>query len=132
MQFGLWVLFGFSLLILAFSLSLANFAKDASLNSIIATLKGIAVFLGFLVSGEVAILAKKYLDLMRAAERAYSACAVLRESATIDLEAVRAVTDDYGIACLQCPPIPSRLFLSYQDAINKAYGSAHPHPNEAS
>ncbi|MCA3001426.1 MAG: hypothetical protein ING64_11855 [Rhodocyclaceae bacterium] len=121
----LFVVSGVAIGVLMLGLYMANLATDPTLDGVFATLKGAAVFVGFLVSADVAILAKKFLDLTRAAEKAYAACAILRDQDAPDLEAVRTVCDDYGIACLQCPPIPLWLFQRHQNALNDAYQRAH-------
>jgi hypothetical protein len=124
-QFWLWFAFGVAIIVAALGLYLSNLAADATVEGIFATLKGVAVFVGFLVSADVAILAKKFLDLTRAAEKAYATCAQLRDQDSPDIETVRAVCDEYGIACLQCPPVPSWLFLRHQASLNEAYQRAH-------
>lgn len=124
-QFWLWIAFGVAIIVSALGLYLSSLAADATVEGVFATLKGVAVFVGFLVSADVAILAKKFLDLTRAAEKTYATCAKLRDQDSPDIEAVRAVCDDYGIACLQCPPIPSWLFLRHQASLNEAYQRAH-------
>lgn len=125
MQFGLWCFFGFSLFVSVIALSLADFANGLPASEIVAAAKAIAVFVAFLISSDVCILAKKYGDLSKAAELTFFQSDQLRLQEQPDITIVRMVAEDYGIALLQCPPIPNWLFLRHQDDLNKAYSAGH-------
>lgn len=109
-QTALWVAFGVTAAVVVAGLFLSDFAKGTSVDTVLSASKAIGLFVAFLISGDAALLAKKYGDLEREAQRAFERCAMLRENTTPSAEDVRAVTEDYGVALLQCPPIPSWLY----------------------
>jgi hypothetical protein len=125
LQFALWILFAVALFLAGFALLLADFAKGFATDQLVSAAKAIGVFVGFLISGDFALLAKKYGDLNKAAELAFHQSEQLREQGNPSGDVVRTIADDYGIALLQCPPIPSWLFRRYQSALNKAYQDSH-------
>lgn len=124
-SFALWIIFGVGITAAACALLVSDFAKIGASDSILAISKSIGLFVAFLISGDAALLAKKYGDLERAAHLAFDRCSRLRDEATPSTEDVRAVAEDYGIALLQCPPIPSRLYLRYRDSLNDLYRDSH-------
>lgn len=38
---------------------------------------------------------------------------------------VREVVEDYGVALLQCPPIPAWLYSWFRDPLNDIYRDSH-------
>ncbi|TSA07285.1 MAG: hypothetical protein D4R79_17800 [Comamonadaceae bacterium] len=124
-QFVLWIVVGVGVVAAVSALLLSDFAKGSSSDSVLAVAKSIGLFVAFLISGDTALLAKKYGDLERAAHLTFDRCARLRDEAAPSSEDVRAVAEDYGVALLQCPPIPSRLYLLYRDSLNDLYRDSH-------
>ena len=124
-QTALWVAFGVIAAVVAAGLLLSDLTNGAPIDAVLSASKAIGLFVAFLISGDAALLAKKYSDLEREAQLAFERCAMLRADAEPAAEDVRAVTEDYGVALLQCPPIPSWLYLRYRDALNDLYRDAH-------
>ena len=125
LQVWLWISFGLLLTCAIFTLYLADLAAGQSSEGLNLVAKSIAVFIGFLISGDFAILAKKYGDLRSETRHIYQRCAQLREDTHPSPEVVRAVIEDYNIALVQCPPIPSWLYARYRDQLNEIYRDSH-------
>jgi len=125
LQVWLWISFGLLLISAIFTLYMADLAAQQSLDGPILVAKSIAVFIGFLISGDFAILAKKYGDLRSEARHTYQRCAQLRDEIHPSQEVMRAVTEDYSVALVQCPPIPSWLYARYRDQLNDIYRESH-------
>ncbi len=124
-QVWLWWIFAVSIAVVIGTLSLAELAKSAAPTDLVIAAKAIGIFVAFLVSSDVALPAKKFGDLSKAADLAFRQGDQLRRLPEPDVEFVRTIVDDYGTASLQCPPIPSWLFLKYQAALNAAYQGSH-------
>jgi hypothetical protein len=124
-QFALWFAFGMTLVGAASALLLADLLGSPNAGTVTVLAKSIGVFITFLISGDFALLAKKYGDLAAEARVAYEACARLRLDAQATLEEVRSVSDDYGAAVLQAPPIPAWLYMHYQGDLNRMYRDSH-------
>lgn len=122
-QFWLWAIFGLTLVASIFALNLADLAIGTSQLLLVA--KSIAVFIAFVISGDVALLAKKYGDLRSDARHAFQRCAQLRDMEKLSHDEVREVVEDYGIALLQCPPIPAWVYKWFRDPLNDIYRDCH-------
>jgi hypothetical protein len=125
LQFGLWIGFAILLCCALLVLHLADLAASQSSVGFSFAGKSIAVFIAFLISGDFALLAKKYGDLRLAAHDVYQRCAILRDDENATSDEVRNVVDDYGVAHIQCPPIPSWLYERHRDKLNAIYRESH-------
>lgn len=125
LQVWLWIAFGLLLIFAVFTLYLADLTAKQNTGGLIFAAKSVAVFISFLISGDFAILAKKYGDLREKANYVFQQCANLREDVRATNEAVRGLIEDYNIALTQCPPIPSWLYARYQDQLNSIYRDSH-------
>lgn len=125
LQFWLWISFAVLIGCALLVLHLADLAANQSSAGLAFAAKSIAVFIAFLISGDFALLAKKYGDLRSAAHDVYQRCAKLREDERATNDEVRNVVDDYGVAHVQCPPIPSWLYERHRDKLNAIYRESH-------
>ncbi len=125
LQVGLWTAFGIAVIVAATSLILADLAKGIIGATGVAAAKSIGVVLSFLISGDFALLAKKYGDLKNDARLVFEASSRLREDSRATIDDVSPVCEDYGVALLQSPPVPSWLYLRYQSELNRLYRESH-------
>lgn len=107
------------------ALYLADLVSNSALPGLLLAAKSVATFIAFLISGDFLLLMKKYGDLEQEAGRAYERCARLRIQSDLCEDEVISVAEDYGVALLQCPPIPVWLYLRYRDALNDVYRRSH-------
>jgi len=107
------------------ALYLADLVSNTGLPGLLLAAKSVATFIAFLISGDFLLLVKKYGDLEQEAGRAYERCARLRIQSDLREDEVISVAEDYGVALLQCPPIPVWLYLRYRDALNDVYRRSH-------
>jgi len=107
------------------ALYLADLVSNTGLPGLLVAAKSVATFIAFLISGDFLLLMKKYSDLEQEAGRAYERCARLRIQLDLHEDEVISVVEDYGVALLQCPPIPMWLYLRYRDALNDVYRRSH-------
>jgi hypothetical protein len=124
LEAGLWSLFGVLILGAIAALFLAGLTNSSSMGWATAS-KSIAVFLAFLISGDLALLAKKYGELRREAHEVYRRCSELLKDPQLRADDVRNVVEAYSIALVQCPPIPNWLYLRYRDKLNTIYRESH-------
>ena len=125
LEIGLWAAFGIALAAAFTILYMIDLQTDITgqLWGMIA--KSIATFIAFLISGDFLLLARKFSKLREEAHNAYQRCAHFRNKQDLSVDEVRVVVEDYGIALLQAPPIPSWLYLAYRDPLNHIYRKSH-------
>ena len=109
----------------AAALYLADLVSNTGLPGLLIAAKSVATFIAFLISGDFLLLMKKYGDLEQEGGRTYERCARLRIQQDLREHEVISVAEDYGVALLQCPPIPVWLYLRYRDALNNVYRRSH-------
>jgi hypothetical protein len=124
-SFALWFTAGLALLAATVALLMADLWSSEAAGNASSVSKTIGVFIAFVISGDLALHAKKYSNLASEARSAFEAGARLRALAGATPEDVRAVCDDYGVALLQCPPIPGWLYLRHRDELNRLYRESH-------
>lgn len=122
---GLWVTFGIALIVACLVLYSADLGAGVSYRVAVFVMKSMAVLVSFLIAGDFLLIAKKYTDLNHEAHQAFSRCARLREAQNLSIDEVRNVVEDYGVALLQAPPIPGKLYGFYRDALNRIYRESH-------
>ena len=121
LEFMLWVAFGAALVAACAILYLFDLQSDAPAQLLGTVAKSIATVIAFLISGDLLLLAKKFGELREEAHHVFQRCAHLRKEQSLSADEVRVVVDDYGIALLQAPPIPSWLYLAYRDPLNNIW-----------
>lgn len=125
LQTWLWIAFGISLGISIGALLVADLASVMATKAVLLGVKSVAVFIAFLISGDVALLAKKYGDLRVEARHTYQKGVQLRDSEDASMNDVSEVAEDYGVALLQAPPIPSWVYVLLREGLNQAYRASH-------
>lgn len=87
--------------------------------------KSAALIVAFLISGDFAVLLKKYYSLRDSSKNVFRNCIRLRsDQATLALDVIMVV-EDYHLSLIQSPPIPSRLYIRYRDDLNEIYRDTH-------
>ena len=120
----LWVVTGGAVSGTLAALALSDlFAVDSQ--TMVSVFKSIGIFVAFLISGDFALTAKKYSDLANEAQKAFNFATQLRVNASATIEEARTVAEEYGIALLQAPPVPSWLYGCYREDLNKMYRESH-------
>jgi hypothetical protein len=122
---ALWIAFVLALGASVTALVLANLASSIGTPGLTLAAKTVAVFIGFLISGDFLVLAKKYGALREEGRHTFQRCARLRSLRVASADEVRGVADDYGVALLQCPPIPNWIYIHFRDALNDVYRASH-------
>lgn len=116
--------FAVCLLVAIAALFLLDLASAMDRAAILLVAKSVAVFIAFLISGDFLLLAKKFADLRSAAHRAHQKFDRFRQQADTPVEEVLAAVQDYGVAVVQAPPIPSWLYSLYRDELNRVYSKS--------
>lgn len=83
--------------------------------------KSAAIIVAFLISGDFALLIKKYIDLQSVADSAFNRCSKLRNESNLNDSQVFYVVEDYNVVLIQSPPIPSLVYNKYRDNLNEVY-----------
>lgn len=86
--------------------------------------KSALVIIGFLFSGDILVLYKKYLNLSQKAHLTFQMLVRMKSKAKVKEQDVIQEVEDYNLEALQTPPIPSFLYLLKKDGLDKAYKSA--------
>jgi lysylphosphatidylglycerol synthetase-like protein (DUF2156 family) len=102
---------------------LVNNSNQENLLSIFS--KSVAIVIAFLISGDFFLLMKKYSDFRTAAKETFDKCVKMRDTADLKEKDILQTVEDYNIAIIQSPPIPSRFYLKYKDELNKIYRESH-------
>lgn len=92
--------------------------------------KAAAIIIAFLLSADVFLLRKQYIDLKDQADRTFRQCARLRNKEDLSIEKAMQVIEDYHLMLVESPPILSFLHKKYHDEINKAYRESHSFEKE--
>ena len=123
--FFLWIVLLTSLLIvigLLLSSNLFVSTEEILQSNIISTIsKSAAIVVAFLISGDFALLIKKYADLRSVAESTFIQCVKLRNDSTPSTNQIFFVVEDYNVVLVQSPPIPALVYNRYKDELNKVY-----------
>jgi len=113
------------LLLVAVLLYLASNQPDAiALRWLPAVAEVIALVLALFVAGDFASVSNKYADLSRSCERVFRRTARLARRDNFGERDVLLTSEDYSIALVQGPPIPSFLYRIRKDSLNQAYHKA--------
>jgi len=83
--------------------------------------------IAFFLAGDIFFLWKKYSDLKAQADETFKVCAILRAESQLPLSQAMQTVEDYHLALVQSPPIPFKLYLKYQDPLNRAYQESYKH-----
>jgi hypothetical protein len=126
---SLWIVLLTSLLVvigLLLSSNLLISTEEILRANMLSTIsKSAAIIVAFLISGDFALLIKKYIDLQSVAKSAFDRCSKLRDESTLNTSQVFYVVEDYNVVLIQSPPIPSLVYNRYKDDLNKVYRSSH-------
>lgn len=83
--------------------------------------KSVAIIVAFLISGDFAVLLKKYYSLRNSARDVFRSCIRLRGDKDASELDVISVVEDYHLSLIQSPPIPSSIYFKYKDGLNEIY-----------
>lgn len=127
--FFLWIVFLLSLLIAFFLFLSSNllvpndeFFRDNLLSTIS---KSAAIIVACFISGDFALLIKKYADLKSISKDVFNQSAKLRNDNSLSTSQIFFVVEDYNVALIQSPPIPTTVYSKFKDALNEIYRSSH-------
>lgn len=84
-----------------------------------------ALVIALLISGDFALMLKRYQDLKNAADHAVGRCSRLREEPTASVEQVAQAVEDYNLAVAKGPLLPGKLYKKYKEELNEAYRRSH-------
>lgn len=122
---GLWITFGIAVFVACLVLYSADLRAGMPHHAVVLVMKSIAVLVSFLLAGDFMLIAKKYSDLHHESRQTFVRCARLRELGNISINEVRNVAEDYGVALLQAPPVPGKIYLMFRDELNCIYRESH-------
>lgn len=102
------------------------FTDQKSITNIMAPIaKSAASVIALLISGDIALLDKKYHALRGAACNAVSRCARMRNDSGATVQEVLQAVEDYNVILAKSPPIPRYMYEKYKQELNNAYRASH-------